>query len=392
MSSIMSFSYDSRPIQTVVHQIKNNNKQNGIDLNPKYQRGYIWPNEFKDKLIYSIIKNYPIGNISIRVLNSPNEKKSIEEVVDGQQRLKTIYNFISGAYNVQGEYAKKIIESIIEYLGNDNDEKYERLKNRYEKAKGKISLKFEQFPNIIKDKINSYNVSITKIMNSTEAEITEYFRYLQNQEILRAGEIINSMPDTNLEKYILEIEDKESFLKKTGFSNNRRQFDRIFYSILGLLDGEIGFGTLDRAVLNYVASSDDLSTKTAEKCKIMIKQINYIEKTLPFNFINSNARLMKFLLLLTSLSLVDFIDDTEAKIGTLAKINDKLSAFSSAKADSITTAFSGYEKDVIEEYRLIALISKGGHSFNRVENRMKILAYYINNKDNKIKPSGIKPI
>lgn len=54
--------------------------------------------------------------------------------------------------------------------------------------------------------------------------------------------------------------------------------------------------------------------------------------------------------------------------------------------------FHGYSEDVIEEYRLLALISKSGHSFNRVKNRMEILAYYINDFDNKIRPSGIKPI
>ena len=55
-------------------------------------------------------------------------------------------------------------------------------------------------------------------------------------------------------------------------------------------------------------------------------------------------------------------------------------------------AFHGYSDAVVEEYRLLALISKGGHSFKRVENRMKILAYYVNGFDNKIQPSGIIPV
>ena len=71
------------------------------------------------------------------------------------------------------------------------------------------------------------------------------------------------------------------------------------------------------------------------------------------------------------------------------EIREKLSAFSSAKADSVMKAFSGYSGTVIEEYRLLALISKGGHSFKRVKNRMEILAYYINNFDNREQSSGI---
>ena len=46
----------------------------------------------------------------------------------------------------------------------------------------------------------AYNISITNITNATDDEIAEYFRYLQNQERLRAGEIINSVPETKLLK------------------------------------------------------------------------------------------------------------------------------------------------------------------------------------------------
>ena len=101
---------------------------------------------------------------------------------------------------------------------------------------------------------------------------------------------------------------------------------------------------------------------------------------------------MKFLILLIILGLVDFKQDCKKKLKALDSINEKLSAFSSAKADSVDCAFSGYSDEVIEEYRLLALISKGGHSYKRVENRMQILAYYVNNFDNKIQASGIMPI
>lgn len=50
MSLMMAFSYDSRPIQTLINQIQNVNKRDGIDLRPSYQRGYIWSSDFKDSL------------------------------------------------------------------------------------------------------------------------------------------------------------------------------------------------------------------------------------------------------------------------------------------------------------------------------------------------------
>jgi len=393
MSAIMTFSYDSRPIQTIVNQIKNINKRDGIDLQPSYQRGYIWGNEFKDKLWYSIIKGYPIGNISLRVRTDKNNHGAMIEVVDGQQRLTSIYKFIIGDYNIQGEMARSIIEYIVDYMGTEKDSKLDKLKRKLQN-KGKISITFAQLPELIQENINSFNISITNITNSTDEEISEYFRYLQNQERLRAGEIINSIPESPLELYLKQIENKEQFFNIMGFSNARKQFDRVFYSILGLLDGAIGFGVLDKEVLRFASNCDELSNSAKKQTEQLLAQINHITSYigLPQHLIKSNMRCMKFFLLTAALGLVDYTDKTKEKILALGAINDKLSAFSSAKAGEVERIFNGYSSAVIEEHRLLALISKGGHSFKRVDNRMQILAYYINGFDNKMTPSGIIPV
>ena len=95
-------------------------------------------------------------------------------------------------------------------MGEDTDEKLNRLKKRMHN-KGKISISFKQLPEAIQDNILAYNISITNITNASDDEITEYFRYLQNQERLRAGELLNSIPDTELEKYLNQIEKKEIY-------------------------------------------------------------------------------------------------------------------------------------------------------------------------------------
>ena len=217
---------------------------------------------------------------------------------------------------------------------------------------------------------------------------------MQNQERLRAGEIINSLPSSALEKYIEKINDIDRLFGILNFSNERKQFDRVFYSILGLLDGKIGFGILDKNVLKYASDCEDLTEKAKSRCELLISQINHIlgDTTLPYHLIKSNIRCMKFFLLTASLGLVDYTNSTSDILIALGSINDKLSAFSSAKAGEVDRIFNGYSPEVIEEHRLLALISKGGHSFSRVENRMKILAYYISGLENKIVPSGIIPV
>lgn len=393
MSFIMSFSYDSRPIQTLLNQIRNINKRDGIDLQPEYQRGYIWSPDFKDKLIYSIIKSYPIGNVSLRVRTEKNSKGAMQEVVDGQQRLTTIYKFVEDEYVIQSDISRQIIEYIIDYMGEDTDGAVIKLRKRLHN-KGKISLSFKQLPQAIKDNILAYNISITNITNASDNEIAEYFRYLQNQERLRAGEIINSVPDTKLERYLKKIHNIDLLLNKFSFGNKRKQFDRVFYSILGLIDGQIGFGVTDKEVMKFVADCKELNENTVKEIENCIYELNLIcdDESIPIKYISCNTRAMKFLLLLSVFGFVDFSKNCKQKLKALDSINEKLSAFSSAKADSVKKAFYGYSDAVIEEYRLLALISKGGHSYKRVKNRMEILAYYVNDFDNKVQPSGIQPV
>ena len=90
-----------------------------------------------------------------------------------------------GEYTIQGDVARSIVEYIVEYMGAENDPQLEKLKKKLSN-RGKITVKYEQLPELIKENINSFNISITNINNSSDDEITEYFRYLQNQERLRA--------------------------------------------------------------------------------------------------------------------------------------------------------------------------------------------------------------
>lgn len=387
----MNFSNASVPVTSVLNSINTVNF-GGLDLQPTYQRGYVWKDDFKDKLIYSIIKSYPTGNISVRVLKIPNAKGAKSEVVDGQQRLTTIRDFVSNQYIIKSEWSKKIIEVIKNYYESAGvqDETVHKLVKKLNN-KGNVRLKFNDLPEIIKGNINSYNIPMTYIADATDQQVREYFRFLQNQERLRAGEIINSMPATNLEVFLDNISHKNMFLDIIGFSDDRAEFDKIFYSIIGLFDSKISFGTTDKTIQSYAAKAET-PTIGLDKVNTMVEQINSIISVGNSVLTVTRKRFLKYLLLLSGLKLVDFSTDTVVKLKTLKNIDDKLSVFFSAKANVIEEEYKGYSEAVIEEMRLIALLTKGGHSLSRVENRMGILAYYVNNEGNKTIPSQVKLI
>lgn len=387
----MNFSNASVPVTSVLNSINTVNF-GGLDLQPTYQRGYVWKDDFKDKLIYSIIKSYPTGNISVRVLKIPNAKGAKSEVVDGQQRLTTIRDFVSNQYIIKSEWSKKIIEVIKNYYESAGvqDETVHKLVKKINN-KGNVRLKFNDLPEIIKGNINSYNIPMTYIADATDQQVREYFRFLQNQERLRAGEIINSMPATNLEVFLDNISHKNMFLDIIGFSDDRAEFDKIFYSVIGLFDSKISFVTTDKTIQSYAAKAET-PTIGLNKVNTMVEQINSIISVGNSVLTATRKRFLKYLLLLSGLKLVDFSTDTVSKLKTLKNIDDKLSVFFSAKANVIEEEYKGYSEAVIEEMRLIALLTKGGHSLSRVENRMRILAYYVNNEGNKTIPSQVKLI
>ena len=68
-------------------------KQGGLNLNPSYQRGDVWPTSDSQKLIESILRGIPLPSI---ILLRPADKRSKKrfEVVDGKQRLTAILRFV----------------------------------------------------------------------------------------------------------------------------------------------------------------------------------------------------------------------------------------------------------------------------------------------------------
>lgn len=378
MNKRMQFTPGTTPLLTAMNNIKNANN-GGLDLQPDYQRGFIWRPEFKNKLIYSVIKKYPIGSISIRELNSKNSKGALQEVVDGQQRLTTIYNFIYNEYRISGEMAKAIALDICDYLKDNNDDKKLIALRKKLNNKGGFTLKYNDLPEIIKNNIQAYPLATVNISYSSEEEISEYFRFLQNQEVLRAGEIINSIPETHLQKYLDKVQNIDKLMDILGYSNNRKEFDKLFYSIIGLYDKQINFGTTNKCIKEYVFNKKtdlegDALTQT-------LKMINNLNKVLDLECkFKANKRFIKMLLLLAGFEAIDFNDNLDIKLKKLDKINNMLSSFNSAERDIVNKTFVGFSDKEIEEYRLIALFNKGAQTYRITQERIFSLADKIHNE------------
>lgn len=66
------------------------------DLDPPYQRNSVWSEEKQSFLIDSIIKNIPIPPIFLHQKIDDVTGKTVYSVIDGKQRLESIFKFIKG--------------------------------------------------------------------------------------------------------------------------------------------------------------------------------------------------------------------------------------------------------------------------------------------------------
>lgn len=83
----MEYSFKDFKVKDLVNLID----AESINLNPDYQRNYIWSPNDQKSLIDTIIFGYPLPSFFVYL-----DEKGLYEMVDGQQRSKTIYRFIKG--------------------------------------------------------------------------------------------------------------------------------------------------------------------------------------------------------------------------------------------------------------------------------------------------------
>lgn len=71
------------------------NDKRQLELNPYFQRRNIWTAPAKHYLIDTILRQMPMPKVFIRTKVDLSTQKSFREVVDGQQRLRAIFDFAS---------------------------------------------------------------------------------------------------------------------------------------------------------------------------------------------------------------------------------------------------------------------------------------------------------
>lgn len=152
-------------------------KSGRINLEPPYQRGRVWKNEERYALIDSIREEFPIGLIMFNVVPHVDDdgiKTEKYDVVDGQQRMRTIFEYVDGVGWAVSERA-------------ENFEPFTKL------TASRQTRFFE------------YKVPVASMKEFEQEEITECYSRLQRGKTLKMGEKLKAMTTYKAYRFLEEL-------------------------------------------------------------------------------------------------------------------------------------------------------------------------------------------
>ena len=132
---------------------------------PEFQREKgVWNTKRKKLLIDSILKGWKIPKI---YLNNSSEQEY--EIIDGQQRIYTILEFLANGFKIEMKDGNKVF--------------------------------FKDLKDGLKDSILNYRIDVEIIRNATEKDVSELFSRLQEGVPLNSPEKLNAIAG-KLNKFI----------------------------------------------------------------------------------------------------------------------------------------------------------------------------------------------
>ncbi len=181
-------------MQRKVRDLLSDYASKDLDPRPSFQRGYVWDKNRASRLVESILLNVPLP-----LVYTAEEADKSEVVIDGQQRLLSVFGFIQGKFPKDQTTFRL---SGLKLLKNLNGKLYDALEEADKKA------------------IQNYIFQIIKISNESHADVKfEIFERLNSGSVtLNAQELRNCVYSGKFNEVLRTLADREDFRKLLGGS------------------------------------------------------------------------------------------------------------------------------------------------------------------------------
>lgn len=235
-----------------------------LELSPKYQRNSVWNEKAKSYLMDTIIRGLPIPPIFMRQRIDVTSKKTYREIIDGQQRLR----------------------AITEYIQN----KFPILKTHNDLYGG---LYYEDLDEEVQEQILEYDIFVEVINEKEDPIIYDMFARLNtNNCVLNRQELRNSRywGEFKVAAYNTAAEYRELFYDNKIF--NDKQFSRMedvefISTLLNVFINGIDSDTpasIDKLYSKYDRDFSEFKI-IKEKVDVVMQEISFI-----YNYLNGNVK------------------------------------------------------------------------------------------------------
>lgn len=144
-----------KPRTASINDFREWDSREALVLAPEFQRRKVWSDKAKSYLIDTILNGFPVPAVYVRQQINLKTKKTVREVIDGQQRISTILDYINDKFPVSRVHNKK-------YGG----------------------LKFSELPDEVKEKFLDYDLSVGFLVGADDSDVLEVFSRINSYTIV----------------------------------------------------------------------------------------------------------------------------------------------------------------------------------------------------------------
>lgn len=329
-----------------------------IETNPEYQRaGGVWTLEKKRLLIDSILNDYDLPKIYFHAYKNDEitQRGKRYAIIDGRQRLETIWGFIDGEFTLSKDFEYQKDDSIdLSGMG------YEDIAKRYPK----VRIKFDSFVLPV----------ITVTIEGDETDLIEdMFSRLNEAVPLNAAEKRNALGG-EMVKIITEISERPLFSRCVKFSNRRYQHRETSARFLLIEDSLIKNGKLIDTKKEYLDNLVRNNKEESHHTDIIKNTALSVIDAMSSEFTNKD----ELLLAQGTMTIYYLVFKSAMENGELEKVTRrKLIDFRNAISKNRNEASDNYAEASFEMLEFDRLSQQGTNDASGIRERFSILAKYL---------------
>lgn len=238
LGGTMRLSATDPDLETLVGRIE----RGDIDLQPDFQRGEIWAVTKKKRLIDSILRQWHIPPVHLVV-----RQNGIQEVLDGQQRLAAIRDFVRNEFSIDGHIEPSDITIL--------------PLNR---------LKYRDLPEDTRRQFDRFTIRTFLLTDYNPEEPGELFFRLNQISSLTSAEQRNAFYGAARDQVRSVVDHMANNIgeDRIGFSNKRMAYDDVISKFLYHWEvGSIAIKTSSGDLSERFRRNEEFSTKYVNKAR-----------------------------------------------------------------------------------------------------------------------------